>query len=529
MVGKFRGSIAARLLTSFLVVTLATVAVGIVGMVELSSLNSKASDIYNKGAVPAAAVQGLEGTWFHYTTDLADAALTGTLTPAQIKADSDDEKVQLDLLAKDIAAVRKMGLSPAALAGVQKLSDNVTKYVNDIAAFAPATAAKDTAKINQLLVDTQQIQSSIPALLDNAGNAQLASAAALAKQAHDAYTTSRTVILILLVVGFLLSVVLGLLAARSVIRPARRTEEVLARLAEGDLTARVEVTGHDELARMGTSLNASLDSVAGVVRLISQSATGLAGASERLTGVAESIAESVDDAAGQAASVASSAEEVSSNVATVAAGTEQMAASIREIAVNASEAATVAADARTVAEQTTQTVTKLGDSSAEIGSVINVITSIAAQTNLLALNATIEAARAGEAGKGFAVVASEVKELAQETARATEDIGHRVAAIQTDTAGAVEAINRISQVIERVHGFQTTIASAVEEQNATTNEMGRSVGQAATTSASIAHSIAGVASASQAASSGAQASRQAASELSEMSSQLHTAISQFTV
>jgi methyl-accepting chemotaxis protein len=206
-----------------------------------------------------------------------------------------------------------------------------------------------------------------------------------------------------------------------------------------------------------------------------------------------------------------------------------MAASIREISVNASEAANVAADAMTVAEQTTQTVTKLGDSSAEIGNVIKVITSIAAQTNLLALNATIEAARAGEAGKGFAVVASEVKELAQETARATEDIGHRVAAIQTDTVGAVEAISRISGVIERVHAFQTTIASAVEEQNATTNEMGRNVGQAATTSADIAHSIAGVAAASEAASNGAQASREAAKELAGMSTELHDAISHFKI
>jgi methyl-accepting chemotaxis protein len=189
--------------------------------------------------------------------------------------------------------------------------------------------------------------------------------------------------------------------------------------------------------------------------------------------------------------VAVSAGEVSAKVATVATGTDEMALSIREISVNASEAAGVAADAMSVAAETTQTITRLGESSAEIGNVIKVITGIAAQTNLLALNATIEAARAGEAGKGFAVVASEVKDFAQETAKATEDIGRRVAAIQSDTAVAVavEAISRISSVIERVHGFQTTIASAVEEQNATTNEMGRNVAQAAASSAEIAQGV----------------------------------------
>ncbi len=143
--------------------------------------------------------------------------------------------------------------------------------------------------------------------------------------------------------------------------------------------------------------------------------------------------------------------------------------------------------------ETNATVSSLGESSAEIGNVVKVITSIAEQTNLLALNATIEAARAGEAGKGFAVVANEVKELAQETARATEDIARRVEAIQSDTTGAVDAINRISAIIERINDFQTTISSAVEEQTATTAEMSRNATEASTGAVQIAKNIAGVA------------------------------------
>src|SRR3712207_4671236 len=166
-----------------------------------------------------------------------------------------------------------------------------------------------------------------------------------------------------------------------------------------------------------------------------------------------------------------------------------MGASINEIAQNAAEAARVAGTAVQAAEETTRTVSKLGVSSQEIGEVVKTITSIAEQTNLLALNATIEAARAGEAGKGFAVVANEVKELAQETAKATEDIARRVDAIQADTAGATTAISGIAGIISQINDFQLTIASAVEEQGATTAEMNRSVSEAATGSGEIAGSI----------------------------------------
>jgi methyl-accepting chemotaxis protein len=183
----------------------------------------------------------------------------------------------------------------------------------------------------------------------------------------------------------------------------------------------------------------------------------------------------------------------------------------------------------TVAENTTRTVGKLGDSSQEIATVIKLINGIAEQTNLLALNATIEAARAGEAGKGFAVVASEVKELAQETARATEDISKRVEAIQADTAGAVDAISQISTVIGEINDFQATIAAAVEEQTATTNEMNRNVAEAATGTQGIAAAISGLAAGTQETNERVADAQRAASELARMSGELQDAVARFTV
>ena len=181
------------------------------------------------------------------------------------------------------------------------------------------------------------------------------------------------------------------------------------------------------------------------------------------------------------------------------------------------------------AESTNATISKLGISSAEIGQVIKVITSIAQQTNLLALNATIEAARAGEAGKGFAVVANEVKELAKQTAKATEDISQKIAAIQSDTKGAVDAIATIGAVINQISEISSTIATAVEEQSATTNEMSRNVTEAARGSSEITQNIEGVSQAAQGTSSSAHESMKAAQQLAQMSTQLRGLVEQFRV
>jgi methyl-accepting chemotaxis protein len=313
----------------------------------------------------------------------------------------------------------------------------------------------------------------------------------------------------------------------AVVTPLTEAAAVLDRVAHQDLRARVQGSYAGDHAAIKTSINTMVEDLRGSIQTIGGNAQALSASSEQLDGISQQMAANAEETATQTGVVSAASEEVSKNLTVVATSSEEMLASIREIAKSANEAARMAKNAVAVADATNQTVQKLGESSVEIGNVIKVITSIAEQTNLLALNATIEAARAGDAGKGFAVVANEVKELAKATAKATEEISHKIEAIQGETKGAVQAIGQISQVITQIDDVSNTIASAVEEQTATTNEIGRNIAEAARGAGEIARNVSSVADAAQSTAQGAAETRKAAKSLTDMATRLQQVVGRF--
>ena len=527
--GGVRWGLRNRLLGAFLVVALITIGVGLFGIQRMGRLSDQANQVYTDGAVPLDGLRTLQSDWWALAAHTARAAIP-TLPPSTIAAEKQNAAAAAEVLASQTTAVGKLPLSGPARAAYAKIAAAEQDYLGLLAKLqalptTPAAQARMLPLIQSMSVDEATIGDQLVA----ATKAATAQAQAQSAAARSAYSSARTWTLLIIAVGVVLSVALALLVARSVTAPVRRIREVLARVAGGDLTVRAGETGGAELGDVAHSLDETLDSIGGVLTLVNDSSQRLAAASSQLTGVADTIAQFSVTAADQSERVVASANEVAASVDTVATGSSQMDSAIREIAHNATEAARVAGSAVQVAENTTRTVGKLGDSSQEIATVIKLINGIAEQTNLLALNATIEAARAGEAGKGFAVVASEVKELAQETARATEDISQRVEAIQADTQGAVEAIGQISAVIGEINDFQATIAAAVEEQTATSNEMNRNVAEAASGTRDISAAIGGLASGTQATNARVADAQQAAAELARMSGELQEAVARFTV
>jgi methyl-accepting chemotaxis protein len=517
-----------KLIGGFVLTALISTVIGGISLINIHKMALGDKRLYDEATVPlpelsriAVSVQKMRIASRDFIGAQGDAARRGTFVQ-QIRLLSDDIKSTSDEYeARDLSPEMKR-----AFTDFQQYHKTYEDYVSQIVALA--TAGKDQEAWGVLWSDSyNRITSGELASIDRMEELKVDEGKEASEQNNTLASSSAVEVATAILAGLVFAIGLGVWFALSITARVGKTAKLLAAVANGDLTQRLEDAGKDEVGQMSDALNRTLDQVSDAMQNIGQNSQALAHSSEELSAVSHQMSSEAEETSAQANVVAAAAEQATRNLQTVAAATEEMTASIGEISKSADTAAKIATRAVDKADAANVTMSHLGESSAAISEVVKVIHSIAQQTKLLALNATIEAARAGAAGKGFAVVANEVKELANETAKATEQISQRIEAIRKGSDGAVQAITDISGIIAQMHEISTTIASAVEEQTATTREIARNVNEAAVGETQVTETIRSVAMAAKSTSVGAQSTQTAARNLSHMSTELQELVGQF--
>jgi methyl-accepting chemotaxis protein len=499
---------------------LAALSIGVIGILQSARAANHAARTFQVAEALATTID------IQHTASvmLADGSmLTDPLSESRRAEVMDQLTEHTAEMRKNLAFLQEVHLSGDYAQRLADFAPTVTVVIDDAVQLAKADGIVPPEQFETVLEHWNAMDErseAVKTLLADASTRDVAVAQSTGKQT--------TAVLLVVTASFALAVgLITWLVARAIAGPIRATKAILQRVAEGDFTGRVPIRSKDDLGQMAEALNTTVEQVGQAISRIAEDATTLSSSAQHLTGVSQQVAASADQVSAHASATSDSAGRVSEDVQVIATGTTKLQTSIGEIARNANAATGIVATAVGAAREANQTVGKLAASSTQIGQVAKVIASIAEQTNLLALNATIEAARAGEMGKGFAVVAGEVKDLARETAAATEDIARQLAALQGDSTAAASAITSISNNIDQISDIQHIIAAAVEEQSASTAEIGSRISRTAGSAADIADRVAVVTDTLQQATRSAGETRQAAAELAGLADGLRSVVARF--
>ncbi|MBG0816594.1 methyl-accepting chemotaxis protein [Planomonospora sp. ID82291] len=518
-------SVGRKLLSAFLAVCLLMAGIGYISIVKLNQSEARMESLYHDGLRSVDLVGAITADFYAISADMSEIALSPDTSQL--------EKVQKRSAATDAGLDARW----AEFIGTNAdLPEKVrTSFEANLKAWRTQRARLDPFAGNGMNYAFTVLRNTEVEPLAHAARGQLAELKAVvmaeAKASRDgaveAAEQARLIIVGLSLLAVLLALVLALALSRAIARPLVRVAEIIRGLADGRLDQTSDVAGADEVGQIGEAVDTSIARLNTLIGAITDSARRLSASSASLSTVAAGMSDGAQQSSTRSQAVSAAAEEINVNIATIAAAGEELTSTINAVAESTAGASRVAADAVTAAGAAENTVERLSASSQKIGQVVAFITSIAEQTNLLALNATIEAARAGSAGKGFAVVAGEVKELARQTAEATEDIVGRVAAARSDAEAVSQTIREITGIVQRIDSLQEAVAEAVGTQSVTTSEMVRNVMAVSLGSQEISTNISEVATATSETTTSAVQAADTARELSRMAADLRDLVSQF--